>query len=97
MTLAFPEYPCNSSSHTCQAEVKESKFKKHYLRILISCVAFPQGSCLGRLLNIIYAAKFLKSLNTILLMHIATLTTDSSGAAERSKKWGGGGGGGGWG
>ena len=56
MTLAFPECPCNSSSHTCQTEVKESKFKEHYLRIL----SRMWRVCLGLLLCIIYAAKLFK-------------------------------------
>ena len=94
MTLAFPEYPCNSSSHTCQAEVKESKFKKHYLRILISRVAFPQGSCLGRLLNIIYAAKFFKIIEHHLTdAHCYADDRQFRGGGAVQKVGGGGGGG----
>ena len=77
-TMAFPEYLCNGSSHTCQTEVKESKFKEHYLRILISNMAFPKVlSSVHCFTSFTQQSCFKKSLNTIFLMHIAMLMTHS--------------------
>ena len=74
--LAFPQYPCNGSSHTFQTEVKESKLKEH-LRILISSVAFPKVLASVHCFTSFTQQSCLKSLSTIFLMHIAMLTTHS--------------------
>ena len=57
--LAFPQYPCNGSSHTLSNRSQRIEVEGTSKNFNLEC-GVPQGSCLGPLLYIIYATKLFK-------------------------------------